>query len=335
MLKHRIMELGLVMFLAGTSERTLDTSFELDIPLDCNINQNCWVVNYFDQDPSDKAADYRCGPHSYDTHAGTDFAIPDLAAMREGVSVVASAGGTVVGVRSHMQDISVAEIGGRSALKGLDCGNGVSIDHGNGWLTQYCHMRRDSIVVRTGDRVDTGDKLGLVGLSGNTIFPHVHLSVFKDDKKIDPYSINGELSCTGDPEFLWANHVKGDLKYMPAVPYIAGFATERADSKKARNGNYDAKTFDDDTPIITFWADHYNLRKGDKLTMSILAPNGEVVSENTKTMDKNKARWFQFIGRRKPKSGWPRGTYMAEIKVYPFDQDSSAVRRKVVRLEIE
>ena len=122
---------------------------------------------------------------------------------------------------------------------------------------------------------------------------------------------------------------------MPAVPYLVGFAAEQANSEKARHGSYENAMFNADTPIITFWADHYNLRQGDRLEMRLSTPSGQVISENSRTMEKNKARWFQFIGRRRPQSGWPKGVYTAEIRVYPFDQDSSAVRSKTVKMTVQ
>ena len=51
------------------------------------------------------------------------------------------------------------------------------IDHGGGWRTQYCHMRQGSVRVRKGDRVRDRQRLGTIGLSGKTEFPHLHLSV--------------------------------------------------------------------------------------------------------------------------------------------------------------
>ncbi|UTW56617.1 M23 family metallopeptidase [Kordiimonas sp. SCSIO 12610] len=309
-----------------------EASFSLDQPIACNVNQNCWIVNYFDQDASEKAADYRCGPHSYNGHGGTDFAIPSITAMNKGVDVLASAAGVVIGTRNSMQDISVSEIG-YEALAGNDCGNGVGIDHGNGWRTQYCHMRKGSIAVKVGDKVEAGSKIGLVGLSGNTVFPHVHLSVFKDGNKVDPFSVTGALSCSGDPTSLWSDSVENQVKYMSAIPYLAGFAPERADADKARAGEYTKVKFSRSTPILTFWVDHFNLRRGDRLEMQILAPNGAVVAENVKMMEKNKARWFQFIGRRMPRGGWPVGEYKAFIKVIPFD--GGDLRTKSVTMSVE
>ena len=41
-------------------------------------------------------------------------------------------------------------------------GNGVVIDHGGGWISQYSHLRSGSVRVHPGDRVSAGQPLGLV-----------------------------------------------------------------------------------------------------------------------------------------------------------------------------
>ena len=81
-------------------------------------------------------------------------------------------------------DISQA---GHEVVKGRGCGNSVAVNHGGGWETYYCHLRRGSLTVRRDQRVEKGDKLGFVGSSGLAEFPHVHLGVRKDGKVIDPF----------------------------------------------------------------------------------------------------------------------------------------------------
>ena len=44
-----------------------------------------------DHDPSSVASDTRCGPFTYDGHAGTDFAIRNSLTNPNGVNVIASA----------------------------------------------------------------------------------------------------------------------------------------------------------------------------------------------------------------------------------------------------
>ncbi|MDX1541463.1 MAG: M23 family metallopeptidase, partial [Geminicoccaceae bacterium] len=148
----------------------------LTLPLICTPGEDCWPVRYVDHDPGPGGRDYRCGPETGDGHQGTDIAIRDLRAMADGVEVVAAAAGTVIGIRDGESDLSPGQRT-RPAMAGRHCGNGVRLDHGGGWTSQVCHLRRGSVRVALGDRVEAGDPLGLVGLSGATSFPHLHFGV--------------------------------------------------------------------------------------------------------------------------------------------------------------
>lgn len=53
-------------------------------------------------------------------------------------------------------------------------GNLVVIDHGSSEFSFLAHLKKDSIVVRPGQRVKRGQLLGKVGNSGNTTGPHLH-----------------------------------------------------------------------------------------------------------------------------------------------------------------
>jgi len=56
-------------------------------------------------------------------------------------------------------------------------GNHVVIDMGKGRYGFYAHMKTGSARVRKGDRVKTGEVIGLLGNSGNTDAPHLHFHV--------------------------------------------------------------------------------------------------------------------------------------------------------------
>lgn len=66
--------------------------------------------------------------------------------------------------------------------KGL--GNVVEIDHGNGYVTRYAHLA--DVEVRKGRSVKKGDRIGYVGVSGNSFAPHLHYEVLKDTVVLDP-----------------------------------------------------------------------------------------------------------------------------------------------------
>ena len=64
------------------------------LPLACTLGQTCEVQHYVDRDPGPGVRDYRCGPQSYQGHDGIDFRLPDMAAQRRGVDVLAAAAGS-------------------------------------------------------------------------------------------------------------------------------------------------------------------------------------------------------------------------------------------------
>ena len=53
-------------------------------------------------------------------------------------------------------------------------GNYLVIDHGNGEYSVMAHMKQGSLGVKPGDRVDRGQPVGQVGLSGDAYMVHVH-----------------------------------------------------------------------------------------------------------------------------------------------------------------
>lgn len=69
-------------------------------------------------------------------------------------------------------------------------GNHVILDCGNA-IVLMAHMRQGSVKVRDGDKVRTGDSVGAVGNSGNTVEPHLHIHAQR------PGTLNAPLS--GEP----------------------------------------------------------------------------------------------------------------------------------------
>src|SRR6185436_14989766 len=125
---------------------TLAEPLRLVLPVDCELGRTCFVQNYVDHDATSGARDYQCGTLTYDTHNGTDIRLPDSSALQAGVNVLAAAIGQVAGVRNDMDDRMVPM--GRSFTDmARACGNGVVVEHRDGWQTQYCHMAKGSVRV--------------------------------------------------------------------------------------------------------------------------------------------------------------------------------------------
>ena len=94
-------------------------------------------------------------------HAGLDFAAP------EGTGVYATANGRV----------SVADWKG-------GYGNCIDVDHGYNYLTRYGHLSK--ILVKEGQMVSRGEKIGEVGSTGKSTGPHLHYEVSRDGEYLNP-----------------------------------------------------------------------------------------------------------------------------------------------------
>lgn len=63
-------------------------------------------------------------------------------------------------------------------------GKSVFLDHGDGLISMYFHM--SGIAVEEGESVERGEVLGLVGQTGRTTGPHLHLGVRWHGARVDP-----------------------------------------------------------------------------------------------------------------------------------------------------
>ncbi len=88
-----------------------------------------------------------------------------------GAEIVAPVAGCIAAVRDGEPDQPASWF-----VRGnpRPAGNYVSIETARGWIL-LCHLQRDSIVVREGDRVDIGTPIGRCGNSGRTSSPHLHI----------------------------------------------------------------------------------------------------------------------------------------------------------------
>ncbi len=289
------------------------TDVEFRLPIDCRVGETCFVQNWIDMDPGPGRADPHCGPLTYNGHDGLDFRI-SMRAFREGVTVLAPADGIVKALRDGVPDVAYRPEQA-AALAGHECGNGIILDHGGGLETQFCHMARGSVLVRRGDSVKAGQSLGKVGMSGAAEFPHLHFSVRRNGKKLDPFFNRpiGEMTCQQDgalPKGLWAV----PPVYNATAIIDAGFLN-RAPSDAQHVDEGQPATGQRDASQLIGWALVMGPHAGDEIHLRILNPNTTVLAEQRVTQQRDQAQFVLFTGKRRTSSSWPAGKYSLDIEV--------------------
>ena len=144
-------------------------------------------------------------------HDGVDYAAP------LGTLVRAIAAGTVVGA-GRVADGAVI----------------VRIRHGDGSESLYGHLDAD-LPVRVGDRVEAGDRVGKIGMTGHTTGPHLHLELSVHGRTVDPqrWIDAGRLpgaNLVADPASATAS---SDLATAPASASLAAADLARFDTLAA------------------------------------------------------------------------------------------------------
>ncbi|TMG90781.1 MAG: hypothetical protein E6H76_04120 [Betaproteobacteria bacterium] len=163
------------------------------------------ITNFVDNDPAypNQLRDYNCGARTYDqangyNHQGTDITAYPFAWRKmdnEEAIVVAAAPGIIVMKEDGQFD--------RSCALNMQPWNAVYLRHADGSMTWYGHLKASSLTSKgTGEWVQTGEFLGVMGSSGDSTGPHLHFEVHASDGSlIDPFG----GACNGfNTESWWA-----------------------------------------------------------------------------------------------------------------------------------
>ncbi|MDQ2997000.1 MAG: peptidoglycan DD-metalloendopeptidase family protein [Chloroflexota bacterium] len=163
--------------------------------VDTERPDNGFVVNYLGR-----------GNMQYDGHDGHDFYFPN---QPSGTYILAAADGI--------------------AHSSTHRGNGVWIEHPDGYVTVYWHLDKFASIFR--GKLDTGQGVpvragDLIGSSGKTGFvvgsPHLHFEVRHNGKQVDPYGWYGSgtdpcvayVACEASV-WLWSRELVGEFDWTP------------------------------------------------------------------------------------------------------------------------
>jgi murein DD-endopeptidase MepM/ murein hydrolase activator NlpD len=289
------------------------TPIALDLPIDCALPDRCVVQFHVDRRQGPGVGDYRCGSLSYDTHRGTDFRVLAREDFAAGIPVLAAAPGRVVAIRDGMDDIDVTQLG-REKIEGRAGGNAVVIAHDGGWETHYWHLRKGSVAVQQGQIIKAGAKLGLVGLSGDTNFPHLHFELRNNRAVVDPFDASaGDDTCRAAPQGLWTKSAAARLAYAPVVAR-AGFTTREVTRADALYGRAPDATVERQIPALFLWMEIYGLTRGDRISVQWGLPDGTTRPPAQFTWQENLPYAFR-VGKLNLPAPLPPGKYSATLTI--------------------
>ena len=176
-------------------------------------------------------------------------------------------------------------------------------------------------MVEKGDQVERGQKLGEVGYSGFAAFPHMQLAVRKNGLTIDPFLRTEEATVK---QIEYCSTRKGGAVKLDRTLWrddVASLAVD-ADGSIIQTGFADkpVSTLDLETekaiepesgsPALVFFARLINLQKGDRVALRLVGPTGIIAESEGKPIDRNKAQWVAFAGRKLKAEAWPDGEYV-------------------------
>jgi len=327
----RLKSLALIsLCLVAALDAGAEEAISLALPIRCQPGVSCFFQNYVDHDASDKVRDYRCGARSYDGHDGTDIRIRNLEIQRQGVEVLAAAPGRVIGGRNDMEDVSI-KAAGKAAIAGKECGNGVLIEHADGWRTQYCHMAKGSVRVKPGDQIATGQPIGMVGLSGDTEFFHLHFTVRYRGKAVDPFAYGAPENACGGGRSLWAASLGEPMQYRPREIIDYGFAGVTPTMELIESGEIGKHPVAPGSDALVAYVRTIGLQAGDLQSLSVQGPSGtSMPTNNLPALDRDKAQFLVLAGKKRTEAAWPPGRYTATYRV---TRDGAEVLRKTFDID--
>ncbi len=141
-------ERKLIRAALDTWEETPSVPLPLRLPVDGRLSSPYGLRRFFNKQPRK--------PHS-----GLDIAAP------KGTPVHSAQAGRVVATGDYFFN-----------------GRTVFVNHGQGLITMYCHL--DSIAVEPGARIEKGEPIGTVGMTGRVTGPHLHWGVSLNRNMVDP-----------------------------------------------------------------------------------------------------------------------------------------------------
>jgi hypothetical protein len=155
-----------------------------------------------------------------------------------------------------------------------------------------------------------------VGLSGNTEFPHLHMTVRHAGEIVDPFAPDPATpQACADRAGLWTAQARARMPYRPGRVLNAGFTDAQITMAQLEAG--DLRPVTADAPLMVAYFRAISLLPGDTIEIDLRGPNGDSLAHTRgQPMVRWRAQEMTYVGKRRPPAGWPKGLYVAEYRIW-------------------
>lgn len=152
--------------------------------------------------------------------------------------------------------------------------------------------------------------IGYVGSSGQTTYPHLHISYTHNGYDIDPFVglVKGYKCGQPTQSILDFEH-----PYKSTDVIRHGFSDHKVDAYETWYGNY-PKQFLDDIPEFYFWVYTFGKKTGDKEIYKIYKPGNKYFGSTVNEVTRNKQGSFSYFAYT-AKSKLATGTWKVEYEL--------------------
>tara|TARA_Y100000588_G_C13678561_1_gene679361 strand:- start:29 stop:622 length:594 start_codon:yes stop_codon:yes gene_type:complete len=194
-------------------------------------------------------------------------------------------------------------------------------------------MKRSSIAVEPKQTVKAGQKLGYVGLSGLTEFPHVHFQVQFGERVVDPFvGLETHTGCGVGNKSLWRPEALAKLAYRPTILLRSGFSTRPMTRAALQYGLYGRNVLSRKRGSLHFGVFVAGLYPGDRFNLQIFDNDGKRIRNGSSTMNKHAAVQFRSLAHQQAKP-LAAGQYRARFTLFRTKEKDTkrviAIERKV------
>lgn len=231
------------------------------------------AVNFVDLTGSGGGVrDSECGTRTYDGHQGIDYLAAPFwwsAMDNHRAEVVAAAPGTILLKVDGQYD--------RQCRVNSSQDNLVVVLHDDGLVAIYRHLKSGSLTTaQVGDRVETGDFIGIVGSSGSSTAPHLHfeLQIYEEGQLGGGQVVDPNAGPCGDAESLWRHQPQYfdpdilSLRTHTQLPTFGSFSSACVQDQPNLAHSYQPGD-------RGYWAVYLrNQRPGELVNLEVLRPDG-------------------------------------------------------------